>query len=118
MPDPTPHEPTEKSREFVFNMSRAGITQVQIADIIGITDKTLRKHYRSELDNATALTVTQVAGCLLEKALGGDTPSQIFYLKTKGGWSEKIKLGGDDSDPIIHKIIREVVDVNSDDKNA
>lgn len=110
MPDPTPHKPTDQNREFVFNMSRAGITQSQIADIIGIDDKTLRKYYREELDNATALTVTQVAGCLLKKALDGDTPSQIFYLKTKGGWSEKLNI---DMNQKIN-----IVEIDSDDKGV
>lgn len=88
MPNP-PHEPTEKTRKTVEAMSSYGIPQEDIAKVIGIDDKTLRKHYRFELDTATAKANSQVAQRLYQKCLDGDTTSMIFWMKTRAKWAEK-----------------------------
>lgn len=91
-----PHEPTEKERKQVEQLSAVGIRQEVIADILDIDPKTLRKYYRKELDTATARANAAIGGKLYSKALEGDTPSMIFWLKTRGEWSEKksIELSG------------------------
>lgn len=71
------------------------LTNEQIAMFYGITrealQKRLRRHapLRVALDKGRALALTMVAGSLLRKVRDGDTASIIFYLKTRGGWSEK-----------------------------
>ncbi len=67
----------------------------QIAQFYGITRDGLQRRLRrtSELrvalDKGRARALTMVAGSLLRKVRDGDTASIIFYLKTRGGWSEK-----------------------------
>jgi DNA-binding NarL/FixJ family response regulator len=43
-------EPTAKARKFVAAMAALGVRHEEIATLLEITPKTLRKHFRSELD--------------------------------------------------------------------
>lgn len=86
-----PHKPDEKSRDLVANASGIGLPQEQIATLVGIDDKTLRLHYRKELDEGKAKAHMAVAGTLFEKAMSGDTSAMIWWSKTQLKWSETIK---------------------------
>ena len=46
--------PTDEERTMVEKMASVGITQTEISKVVGdgIDDKTLRKHFRKELDTA------------------------------------------------------------------
>jgi hypothetical protein len=68
-----------------------GIPHEDIAKVIGIDDKTLRKYYRSEIDTASAKANAQVAQRLYKKCMKDDTQSIIFWLKTRAKWAETIK---------------------------
>lgn len=74
-----------------------------IARILGVDAKTLRKYYRDELDLASAKANAQIGGALYNKALGGDTASIIFWMKTRAGWSEKalLELMGEGGGPVL-----------------
>lgn len=88
-----PHEPTDKDRATVESMCAYGIPQEDIAAVIGIDDKTLRKYYREELDTATAKANAKVAQALYKKAIDkDDTSAQIFWLKTRAKWSESMNI--------------------------
>jgi len=53
--------------------------------------KTLRKHYREELDTGHFKATAKVAESLFRKATGDGAQSvtaAIFWLKTRGGWRE------------------------------
>lgn len=82
------HEPTQAQRELVKLHATIGTRQDVIADIIGIDDKTLRKHYREELDQSAAQANAVIGGALFNKAKAGDTAAQIFWMKTRAGWKE------------------------------
>jgi hypothetical protein len=72
-------------------MTAYGLPELNIAEIVGIDPKTLRKHYRHELDNGQAKATAKVAESLFRKATGEGPQSvtaAIFWLKTKGGWRE------------------------------
>lgn len=86
-----PHEPDAKNRATVEAMSSYGIPHEDIGKVIGIDDKTLRKHYRHELDTACAKANSQVAQRLYKKCLDGDTSSMIFWLKTRARWAETVR---------------------------
>ena len=77
--------------------STIGTTQETIAKIIGIDLKTLRKHYRAELDLATAQANAAIGGALFNKAKGGDTTAMIFWMKTRARWSENAPPGGEEN---------------------
>lgn len=87
-----PHEPDDKTRATVEAMSSYGIPHEDIAKVIGIDDKTLRKYYRYELDVATAKANAQVAQRLYKKCMADDTTSIIFWLKTRARWAETQKI--------------------------
>ena len=83
-----PHEPTNAERELVKLHATVGTRQEMIADILGIDDKTLRKHYREELDQSVAQANAVIGGALFNKAKSGDTAAQIFWMKVRAGWKE------------------------------
>lgn len=83
------HQPTEKERGQVNAMAAYGVPEDRIALVIGIAPKTLRKHYRRELDTAHTEATAKVAECLWNNATKKNNVSaQIFWMKTRGGWRE------------------------------
>lgn len=99
---PKAHEPTKDRRQLVQLHAMVGTPQSVIADILGIDDKTLRLHYRTELDHATAQANAQIGGVLYNKATKGDTAAAIFWMKTRAGWkeTERKEHTGADGNPI------------------
>jgi hypothetical protein len=66
-------------------------TQSSIASVIGIDPKTLRKHYRDELDHGHVKANAKVAENLFRKATGEGreaVTAAIFWLKARAGWKE------------------------------
>lgn len=76
----------------------AVLSVAQIADYFGISENTftaIRERQPEVLEaykRGKAKAISDVATGLLNKALGGDTTSAIFYLKTQAGWREVSKL--------------------------
>lgn len=105
------HIPTDITRELVIAHARVGTRQDVIADILGIKCcKTLRKHYRQELDNAVSEANAVVGGALFNKAVhDNDTAAQIFWLKTRAGFSEKNALDLTSSDGSMTPTLIEIV---------
>lgn len=86
------HKPTVALRKQVETMAGYGVPQPSIASLIGIHPSTLRIHYRLELDLGAAKANMQVAATLFQKAVAGDGPSCMFWLKTRAGWRETNRL--------------------------
>lgn len=82
------HEPTKATRDTVSLHALVGTRQEVIADVLGIDPKTLRKHYREELDQALARANATIGGSLFNKAKAGDTAAMVFWLKTRAGFRE------------------------------
>ena len=82
------HAPTDAQRKLVEIHATVGTTQDMIARMIGIDKKTLRLHYRDELDLSMVKANATIGGALFNKAKGGDTASMIFWLKTRARWRE------------------------------
>ena len=83
------HEPTKAQRDTVTLHAMVGTPQEDIARVLNIDAKTLRKYYRDELDLALAKANATIGGSLFQKAKNGDTSAQIFWLKTRAGFKEK-----------------------------
>ncbi len=97
-------EPTDRMRGLVEGYASVGTPQPMIARVIGIDAKTLRKHFRDELDLSAARAIARVKQGLffaathwMKQGPGGGisgTPSRegvsaaIFLCKTLGGLSE------------------------------
>jgi len=88
MPDIT-FNPTEEQRTDVMRYSGVGLIQSQIASLIDIDLKTLRKYFRKELDIGKAKTNAEIGQTFVEKVKSGDTASMIWWTKTQMGWKEK-----------------------------
>jgi hypothetical protein len=79
-----------EQRKMVRTMSAYGIRQEEIARCVGLRSaKTLRRHFREELDRAATEANAQVAQSLYQQATSGKKPAAtIFWLKTRAGWRE------------------------------
>jgi hypothetical protein len=85
------HKPDPVSRRQVEAMAAYGIPETDIARVAGIDPKTLRKHYRDELDTGHIKANAKVAEFLFRKATTEGAQcvtAAIFWLKTRGGWRE------------------------------
>ena len=87
-------KPTDDERKLVEQMTACGIPQESQCLVIrdGIDDKTLRKHFRRELDTAATKANAAVAGTLFTKAMSGDTTALIWWTKTRMKWSERQEI--------------------------
>jgi len=85
------HKPDAFRRRQVEAMAGYGVPEVDISRVVGIDPKTLRKHYRDELDTGSIKATAKVAEFLFRKATTEGPQSvtaAIFWLKTRGGWRE------------------------------
>jgi hypothetical protein len=85
------HKPTPASRRQVEAMAGYGVPEADIAGVIEVDAKTLRKHYRHELDHGHVKANARVAENLYRKATGEGREAvvaAIFWLKTRAGWKE------------------------------
>ena len=82
--------PTEEQRRTVKSLSAYGITQEEIATMVDLRSaKSLRKHFRQELDRGAIEATAQVSQTLYKMATSGKHPAAtIFWLKTRAGWRE------------------------------
>ena len=80
------HEPTLSTRAKVEAFSCAGYKHEDIAKYLQIDDKTLRKHYRIELDEAKMNKISQLGGKAYAMALDGNEKMLEFVLKTQARW--------------------------------
>ena len=62
------HKPDPAQRRQVEAMAAYGIPEVDISRVVGVDSKTLRKHYREELDLGETKANAQVAGFLFNSA--------------------------------------------------
>jgi hypothetical protein len=82
--------PTEEQRRTVRAMSGFGIPQEQIATLLEVEPKTLRKHFRRELDRGSVEATAKVAQSLFRMATeGNNVAAAIFWMKARAGWREK-----------------------------
>jgi hypothetical protein len=85
------HKPDAFHRRQVEAMAGYGVPELSIARVVGVDAKTLRKHFREELDTGQIKATAKVAEFLFRKATT-DGPqcvtAAIFWMKTRGGWRE------------------------------
>jgi hypothetical protein len=87
------HQADPASRRQVEAMAGYGVAETDIARVLAIDPKTLRKHYREELDTGQIKATAKVAESLFRKATGDGAQSvtaAIFWLKTRAGWKETL----------------------------
>jgi hypothetical protein len=93
-------QPTEEQRKRVKSLVAVGVPHEEIARQIGVrSPKTLRKHFRDELDRGQAEANASIAGALYNKAMGGDTSAQKFWLMCRAGWRPRPTFDPGSSQP-------------------
>jgi len=83
-----PHEPTNENRLKVKTLAAVGTRFEDIAKKLGISENTMTKYYRQELDDGRIDANAAIAKSLYDQAKSGNTSAQIFWLKTRAGWKE------------------------------
>ena len=85
------HRPDPSGRRQVEAMAGYGIPETDIATVMEVDPKTLRKHYRKELDKGHIKATAKIAENLYRLATGSGreaVTAAIFWLKTRAGWKE------------------------------
>jgi hypothetical protein len=85
------HAPDDVSRRQVEALAGYGVPEAEIAGLVGVDAKTLRKHYRHELDHGHTKANAKVAENLYHMALGEGreaVTAAIFWLKARARWKE------------------------------
>ncbi|MDB5318329.1 MAG: hypothetical protein JWO24_4173 [Rhodospirillales bacterium] len=108
------YDPSEDQRRTAKAMAGFGVPQDDIANYLDIDAKTLRKHFRRELDGGTLEANAKVAQSLFNMATSGrNVAAAIFWMKARGGWREKhevqVSMAGDVSqmsDAELEEVIR------------
>lgn len=86
-----PFEATDAQRKNVKAMAGYGFAQQDIADTIGISLPSLKKHFKAELKTGAITANAAVAQSLYQKATGTGpqaVTAAIFWAKTRMGWKE------------------------------
>ena len=75
---------------MVRAMSGYGIPHEGIATMLDIDAKTLRRHYRYELDRGAVEATAKVAQSLFQMAtVEKSVAAAIFWMKARAGWRER-----------------------------
>ncbi len=107
------HEPTPTSRRNVEALAGYGVPEAEIAGVVAVDPKTLRKHYRDELDTGSIKANSRIAESLYKKAMGDGPQSvtaAIFWLKTRAKWKETPIEEQNISDNLPKVIFRTIVE--------
>ena len=116
------HKPTNESRAEVKALASFGLPQDDIAEYVGVSHVTLRKHYASEL-KLSAIKANATVGKYLFSLASGQAlrdgashsecaRSAMFWAKTRMGWRETDRLehSGPNGGAIPVEIKRTIVD--------
>ncbi|MGJ0397425.1 MAG: hypothetical protein ACR65U_14480 [Methylocystis sp.] len=100
-----PFKPSDEQRKMIEAYAAYGISQEEMCTLVGVSLKTLHKHFRQELDTGMTKANAKVAESLFRQAVGA--PAQydsegkllraeqapvvsagIFWAKARMGWKE------------------------------
>ena len=119
------YDPTPDQRRTVKTMAGFGVPHTDIATFLGIDAKTLRKHFREELDRGTTEANAKVAQSLFQMATQGkNVAAAIFWMKARAGWREKqeVKVSTENleelTDAQLHRVIYSWAEEKGVDLNA
>jgi hypothetical protein len=96
---PKPLEPTEEQRMIVAMAAAIGTPHEDIGKLIGISETTLRRYFRRELDLGATRASLQVGGNLFKMATGDPSLmttllAAIWWSKSRMGWKDLSRIRG------------------------
>jgi predicted transcriptional regulator len=110
MPGAPHHEATEQTKAKVSALVSFGVTREEIARYLEISEDTLLRHYRYEIENSQLDANAQVAAKLFKKATKNeDLSAIIFWLKTRARWRTADKDDDRKKDSIIEALLEKLV---------
>ena len=89
----------------IETLASRGLTQGQICDALGISDETLLRRKRTNVDIADAIRrgaaqgIAEVVNALFDAAVSGNVPAMQFFLKNRAQWKDKVDIEVSDSLP-------------------
>jgi hypothetical protein len=84
-----PHQPTPKSRKKVRDLAGLGLRQYVIGIALELSARSLRRHYRKELDLGSAFAQRNVLQSLYDMAISRrSAAATIFWAKTRAGFTQ------------------------------
>ena len=107
-----PFEPTMANRLLVRKLARANWSQDEIAAGLGVSDETLRKYFRYELDMGNLEMCSTIESTLYDIATNAEHKSCVaaatVLLKAKGGdeyrETKRTEITGADGGPLQQQI--------------
>jgi hypothetical protein len=103
-----PFVPTQEQRHHVETLAGYGIPHEEICRLVinertgrPIDDKTLRRHFRAELDSGYVKANAKVVQSLYAQAVAGNVTAAIWWTKARMGWAERMEYGGKDGGPLV-----------------
>jgi hypothetical protein len=119
--------PSDSDREKIQMMAALGIQEEKISKIFKVTEKTLRRHCRVELDTGEVQANFQVGRFLYDAANGMEAyldkdgkralrsvgvtsatvTAAIFWMKTRAHWKEMMLHGGTGPDGALPIVLYE-----------
>ena len=87
--------PTDKDRRFVLALAIADRGQEEICRVLNISQPTLRKYFRDEIDNGKLKAGAAVVANLYSLATKPDfkaTTAAIYWTKSRLGWSDRVEI--------------------------
>lgn len=85
------YKPDYVTARRVQDLVAAGVARKRIANIVGVSEDILMRHYKKEMAEALDLAIEAVSKKAFEMALDGSEKMAQFILRTKGrkhGWQE------------------------------
>lgn len=104
------HEPTLLTRTKVEAFNCAGFSQTDIANYLDIDEKTLRKHYRVELDQAKMDKISTLSNNVYKLAMEGNEKMMEFVLKCQGRWSYARPPEDEDKERLKKSLLEKVIE--------
>ena len=118
-----PFEITEAVCKKAESLAAQGLTQYQIAAVLGMGERTFYEkvkeypQFMQAIDGGKAKGITQVTNALFKKAVDGDVPAQKYYLNNRdnGNWKDRIDNthSGPDGKPILIDSVFEFIPVDA-----
>lgn len=111
--------PTDSDRATVETMAAAGMNHETIARCLGddgIDEKTMRKHFRRELDVSAAKSNALAASQVFKAVQRGEAWACCFWLKCRANWKERqaIEHTGAEGAPLISDAqVRKLLEENA-----
>jgi predicted transcriptional regulator len=84
-PGRPPFQPTDHDHRTVETLVGHGVAAHVIARVVGIDEKTLRKHFREELHHGRAMLAARMGVVIVRAGLAGDWRAAAYWLARFGG---------------------------------